>query len=123
MTVLKGKEDVVLLGHRIPKKLVFKSVAVMVLSIMFILISFASIYLINPQLPGVDILYEVVSAFSTTGFSTGISQTFGITPKLILSLTMFVGRVGPVSLLLSLTTDKPTNEKNKVLPDCELLIG
>lgn len=123
MTVLKGKEDVVLIGHRIPKKLIFKSVAVMVLSIIFILISFASIYLINPQLPGVDILYEVVSAFSTTGFSTGISQAGGITSKIILSLTMFVGRVGPVSLLLSITADKSTNEKNRVLPDCELLIG
>lgn len=123
MTVLKGKEDVVLIGHRIPKKLIFKSVAVMVLSIIFILISFASIYLINPQLPGVDILYEVVSAFSTTGFSTGISQAAGITSKIILSLTMFVGRVGPVSLLLSITADKSTNEKNRVLPDCELLIG
>lgn len=123
MTVLKGKEDVVIIGHRIPKKLIFKSVAVMVLSIIFILISFASIYLINPQLPGVDILYEVVSAFSTTGFSTGISQAGGITSKIILSLTMFVGRVGPVSLLLSITADKSTNEKNRVLPDCELLIG
>lgn len=123
VAVLKGKDDVVLLGHRIPKKLVFKSVAVLMLSVMFILISFASIYLINPNLPELDTLYEVVSAFSTTGFSTGISESVDIAPKLILSLTMFVGRVGPVSLLLSLTKDKSTDEKIKVLPDCELLIG
>ena len=121
--VLKGKDDASLLGHRIPKKLVFKSVAVLVLSVIFILIAFAAIYLVNPHLPEVDILYEVVSAFSTTGFSTGVTEYFGVAPKLIMSFTMFVGRIGPVSLLLSLTTDKSGNEKNRILPDCELLIG
>ena len=120
---LKGREDASLFGHRIPKKLVYKSVTVLVLSVAFIIIAFASIYLLDSEMPEVDILYEVISAFTTTGFSTGVSAAGGIAVKLILSLTMFVGRVGPVSLLLSLMTGKGSSGKDKVLPDCELLIG
>ena len=120
---LQGREDASLFGHRVPKKLIYKSVTVLVLSVAFIIIAFASIYLIRPALPEVDVLYEVISAFTTTGFSTGVSAEGGLAVKLILSLTMFVGRVGPVSLLLSLMTGKGSSGKDKVLPDCELLIG
>lgn len=121
--VLKGKEEASLLGHRIPKKLVYKSVTVLILAVFFIMLSFVSIYLIDPTLPEVNIIYEVVSAFSTTGFSSGVTEAMGIAPKLILAFTMFVGRIGPVSLLLSFTNDKSGMEKNRILPDCELLIG
>ncbi len=41
----------------------------------------------------------------------------------MLCLAMLVGRVGTVSLLLSFKGDKGDSGKNKILPDCELLIG
>lgn len=121
--VIKGRDDASLLGHRVHKRLIYKAVTVLVLSVGFMIIAFAAIYLINPEMPEVDILYEVVSAFTTTGFSTGVSAQAGIATKLILCLTMFVGRVGPVSMLLTLTAGKTETEKDKVLPDCEILIG
>ncbi len=123
VAVLRNREDASLWSHRIPRKLVYKSISVTVLALLFVLLSFSSIYLINPQLPAMDILYEVVSAFSTTGFSTGVSEMMDAAPKLIMCLTMFVGRVGPVSLLLSFTSDKGDSNKNKILPECEILIG
>lgn len=121
--VIKGKEEASLFKHRIPKKLIYKSVTVLVLSVGFIIASFAMIYLLSPELAELDILYEVISSFTTTGFSTGVSNEADSISKLILCLTMFVGRVGPVSLLLSFTSDKGDSGKDKVLPDCDLLIG
>lgn len=121
--VLRGYDDVRLYGHRVGKRLVYKAVSVLVLSVVFVLICFTTIYLLNPEIPEVDILYEIVSAFTTTGFSTGISASVDPVSKLMLCLAMLVGRVGTVSLLLSFKGDKGDSGKNKILPDCELLIG
>lgn len=123
VAVLKGKEDAQLYGHRVHKRLVYKSVAVLVVSVGAIMLCFAAIYLLNPDVAEVDILYEVISAFTTTGFSTGISVDLDNVSKLVLCLAMLAGRVGPVSLLLSFTTDKGDSGKDRILPDCELLIG
>ena len=123
ISVIKGREDASIFKHRIPKKLIYKSLTVTVLSMGFIMISFACIYLLNPELKELDILYEVVSAFTTTGYSAGISGVTNVASKLILCFTMFVGRIGPVSLLLSFAGDKTDGDKNKILPECELLIG
>lgn len=122
-SVLRGYDDVRLYGHRVGKRLVYKAVSVLVLSVVFVLICFTTIYLLNPEIPEVDILYEIVSAFTTTGFSTGISASVDPVSKLMLCLAMLVGRVGTVSLLLSFKGDKGDSGKNKILPDCELLIG
>lgn len=123
IAVIKNREETEIFGHRVPKKLVYKSTTVMFLSVLFIIISFAAIYLMNPQLPELDILYEVISAFTTTGFSAGISDKLGIASKLVMCFTMFVGRTGPVSLLLSFTGEKGKDKKEQILPECELLIG
>lgn len=121
--VLKGQEDPKLFGHRVDKRLVYKAVSVLVISVGFIILCFAAIYLLNPDIAETDILYEVVSAFTTTGFSTGISANLDSISKLVLCLAMLAGRVGPVSLLLSFTSDKGNSGKDKIMPDCDLLIG
>ena len=122
-SVVRGRDEASIMGHRVPRKLVYKSVSVLVLSFGFVIAAFSAIYLMNSGLNEINILYEVVSAFTTTGFSSGISVEVDWITKLIICLTMFVGRVGPVSLLLSLTADKSGEGKNKVMPDCEILIG
>lgn len=122
ISVIKGREDAQVFGHLVPKKVVYKTMTVFALSIGFVLIAFTSLYLLNPELPVMDILYEVVSAFSTTGLSCGVSAQLGIASKIILCLTMFAGRVGPVSLFLSLTQDKSL-DKNKIMPVSNIMIG
>ena len=123
VAVFKGYDDVRLYGHKVGKRLVYKAVSVLVLSVVFVLICFTTIYLLNPEIAEVDILYEIVSAVTTTGFSTGISSAVDPVSKLMLCLAMLVGRAGTVSLLLSFKGDKGDSGKNKILPDCELLIG
>lgn len=50
-----------------------------------------------------DIFYEVASALGTTGLSTGITPNLSDVGKIILTATMFVGRVGPISVVAALT--------------------
>ena len=67
-----------------------------------------------------DIAFEHISAFGTVGLSTGITSKLTNFGKLWISLTMFIGRLGPLTLALwMLKTDK-----EKVLyPDVKVMIG
>ena len=49
-----------------------------------------------------DVMFEVVSAFGTVGLSTGITPTLNVVSKLLIILTMFVGRVGPLTVSMAL---------------------
>ena len=65
--------------------------------------------------------FEVVSAFSTTGFSTGITSSLTVGGKLLIVATMLVGRIGPLTLGLALSAEskKPAFE----LPEERVMIG
>jgi trk system potassium uptake protein TrkH len=67
--------------------------------------------------------FEVVSGLSTTGLSVGVTAKTGIISRLALSLAMFIGRVGPVSLAISLTIKKEKRNKNEVFPEGKLMVG
>ena len=53
----------------------------------------------NPQIEFKAILFEQVSAFSTTGLSLGITESLTIASKIVLCISMFVGRVGPLTFM------------------------
>ncbi len=77
--------------------------AITVASMMVILIIAATMALtILDKLPLEQVLFEVTSAISTTGLSTGITSVLSIPSKYIIVVLMFVGRVGPITLGTSL---------------------
>lgn len=122
LSVIKNKNETQLLGHLVPKKVVYKTLTVFVLSFGFICVAFVTIYLINPSLPAMDVLFEVFSAFSTTGFTSGVTEQSGVIPKIILCITMYIGRIGPFSVMVALITNK-NNDKATVLPESNIMVG
>lgn len=121
-SVIRGREDTVLMGHRVKKEVVYKTLTVLTLSLIFIMAAFTLIYFNNEKLSAVDLLFETTSAFSTTGFTNGTAAEINGFSKLVLMFTMFVGRIGPVSLFLSLTLGKK-EEGNKIIPESTIMIG
>ena len=71
---------------------------------------------------GVQCLFEAVSAFSTSGLSAGITEISGTPGRILLIITMFIGRVGPVPLVLFLFVNS-AKRKNIVYPDGQILVG
>ena len=71
---------------------------------------------------GVQCLFEAVSAFSTAGLSAGITEISGTAGRILLIITMFIGRVGPVSLVLSMLVNS-AKRKNIVYPDGQIIVG
>ena len=85
-------------------------------------ICFTVLYCTTDTSSAIACLFESVSAFSTTGLSAGATADAGIAGKAVLVITMFIGRVGPVSLIMSLTLNS-AKRKNVVVPEGQIIIG
>ena len=109
LATIRNKEDVVLFHRTIPKGAVSKAVAVT--SISFI-VMFTSTVLLSAvtDAPALDIMYETISATATVGLTRNLTSGLNIWGKIILVVTMYLGRVGPISLLLAF--NKETGNKN-----------
>ncbi|MES2619190.1 MAG: potassium transporter TrkG [Bacteroidota bacterium] len=106
---IKGKTNFSLDRRGIAIDLIYKAFAVVVFSGLFVLTIITLLSLTDPTFSVIKIAYEAVSAFATVGLSTGITAQFSDWGKLILTFSMFVGRVGVITLAYSLSareTDK-----------------
>lgn len=122
-SVATGREDAVIFRHKIDKKIVYRALAIAVLSIFAVTIATLAVYYnvvktCNP----LDTLFESVSAFATVGLSVGVTAHMEPLAKIITALTMFIGRVGPVSLAISLAVNRKTG-KFDVLPEGKISVG
>ena len=117
--VLKRKEYVEVFKRRIDWELINKALAIVVISIFYIVIV-TTIILSIESFTTDKVIYEVLSAFSTTGLSMGITAGLGIISKLILVVTMFIGRLGPMTVALAFTSNKTSSIK---YPKEDILIG
>ena len=121
-SVIRGREDTVILKHTVSKQIVYKTLTVLCLSLLFVISGTFVISLMNPAYDSLDVLFEVVAAFSTTGISTGLAESSGTATRLIMPLIMLAGRIGPVSLMLSLT-GRTAGNKSEILPQGEIMVG
>jgi hypothetical protein len=119
--ILQGKEEVLLYNRKIAISLILKAVGVVFGSLATVIVATVLISITDPKLAFIQILFEVVSAFGTVGLSTGITGTVSIAAKLILILTMYIGRVGVLLLMSSILGDpRPTRIH---YPEENLLVG
>lgn len=119
---LKGRDQVIIYERHIPTVLLLKAVGVAFGSLLVVIASTTLITLTegNNQ-EFITIFFEVVSAFATVGLSMGITANLSILAKLILIVTMYIGRVGILLLIASLRHEpKPQTIR---YPEENLLVG
>ena len=71
----------------------------------------------------INMLFEAVSAFGTVGLSTGVTPHLSDASKIALILTMFAGRVGPLTLALALAQNPNKSRANIRYPEDKLMVG
>ncbi|MDJ0795297.1 MAG: TrkH family potassium uptake protein [Calothrix sp. MO_167.B12] len=120
-SILLGKQEVILYERKVPNTLILKAVGVLIGSVTTVIISTILIAITDPTLPFIQVLFEVVSAFATVGLSTGITASISGFGKVILIITMYIGRVGVLLFISSLLGDpRPTQVH---YPEENLLVG
>ena len=76
----------------------------------------------SPDAGGVRVLFEAVSAFSTTGLSCGVTAVCGTAGRLALILAMYVGRIGPLCFIVALN-DREEDRIDEVVPNGRIMVG
>lgn len=127
---LRGKEDTELFKRRISKDVIYKAFSILFLSLIIVvtitmlLSNTEADTLVNGELvPLESIIFEAISAFGTVGVTLGITPYLSFIGKLLIILTMYIGRVGPITLVMAITRQKKKNAGNIKYPEAKILIG
>lgn len=112
---IRNKEETEIFGRRISKHAINKSVAVTAMSFLIMFLSTVLLAAVTDS-DALDIVYETVSATATVGLSRNLTSGLNMWGKLIIICTMYLGRVGPISLAIAFQTKRESRNiiKNPV---------
>ncbi|MCX7746951.1 MAG: TrkH family potassium uptake protein [Clostridia bacterium] len=119
---IKGANGTLMFRKKVPHHVVSKALAIMGLSGMLV-ITITTIILAVDKKPFIDVLYESTSAFGTVGLSSVGTPFLSSISKLFLILTMFLGRVGPLSFAIALTLRANRSKVDVVYPEGKIVVG
>ena len=119
--VFRGKLEIVVFGRRITQELRDQAFAIFTMGTLWVVTAGIILSVINGEVHDLEVIvFETVSGFGTVGMGIGITSEWNTLGKLILALTMLVGRVGIMTFMLSLITQKPSAIK---YPPENIMIG
>lgn len=98
-SIIKGKNRVEIANRQLTVNNVNRAGAIIFLSLIWISLATMGIVVLEPGVTVTRALFEVVSAIGTVGLTLNLTPTLGDAAKIIIILTMFVGRVGLITLL------------------------
>ncbi|MCL1991311.1 MAG: hypothetical protein FWG67_10530 [Defluviitaleaceae bacterium] len=122
--IYKGEKEVHVFGKRIQKRLIIRSFAIVLTAFVVIFAALVILSFSEPA-PLFDLSVEVISAFSTVGFSRQLTPTLSVVGQLVVMALMLIGRVGPITMLISFVNKSHQQREKKELRylDGDLLLG
>jgi Trk-type K+ transport system membrane component len=121
IATVKGKKDIEFDHKSISPSMVEKATTIMMMSATFILISCFLLTVVEPDVQLLHALFETSSAFTTCGLSTGECANWNWMAKLILTINMYCGRIGTLTMAFALTRHK--KESPHQYPDLYIMLG
>jgi len=118
---LSGFSDIPLFNRSIPLEIVRDAGLIVVLALSLILMGTLVLVVTEPDMPFEYILFEEISAFATVGLSCGITDKLSDVGRIVIIITMFLGRIGPLTFLFAIA-GKRKNKRIRNL-DEKIMIG
>lgn len=120
ISIFKQEDEVTIFNKHIEPKIIRKALAIIMvyLGLIFIVIFILSL---SENFKVIDISYEVSSAFATVGASRGITGDLSILGKILITISMYIGRIGPMTMAYSLGLKSKT--KYIRYPEANISIG
>ena len=104
--VIRQKKRAVINRQSIGGDAFKKASVILIMAILVFAVSIGILSYSNGDLGHQELMFEQISAYSTTGLSMGITHKLSVMSKLVLILCMFIGRVGVITFLLSIARTK-----------------
>lgn len=122
VSVMQGYDDTVIMRRKVDKKAVYKAITLFSLALVLVVVCSMLIHFALGT-PGstIDVVFEEVSAFGTVGLSSGVTLQMDNLSRYLLILSMYLGRVGPLSTVISLSMRASSHKE--VLPQGKIIIG
>lgn len=120
ISVVKKRESVVIFNRRIGWEVLNRAIVILILSLLYVgIITLVIVSIEDFTLE--QTIFEVISAFATTGLSLGITSDLGTVSRILIICTMFLGRLGPMTFALALGG---SNKVEKIqYPKENILVG
>lgn len=121
LATIRHHKDVVIFGRTITKEAVGKAASVMCMSFVIMFMSTVLLAAVT-EADMLAVVYETVSATATVGLTRNLTGSLDVWGKLIIIATMYLGRVGPISLAVAFSTQK---EKQNIIkyPSEDISVG
>ena len=121
ISVIRGREDAEVFKKRIPKEQVYKAFTLILLAAILVISVTMILSYTEVGATFIELLFETVSALGTAGLSMGITGDLSNIGKVLIMLMMYLGRVGALTVILSLMRNK--NNIAVKYPEGKILIG
>ncbi len=117
---IRGQERITLFWRTVPRSLVARALSLMALASLLVFLSTLAL-MVSDGLELLPALFEVTSAFGTVGLSLDVTPQLSTFGKILISVVMFLGRVGPITFVVALAIRQRTPQYK--YPEEEIAIG
>ena len=119
ISAAKQEESISLFKRRVSGNLLSKALAIIVINLMVLMTS-VLLLLVFDHGNFMESCYECVSALGTVGLTKGLTPNLTIAGKVIIIITMYLGRVGPISMAIGFS--QKNRKKQVMYPEQDLIL-
>lgn len=120
---LRNRENIATSKRTISKDVLLRAVLIVMMSFMVLIIGI-TILTITEQIPFIDLVFEATSAIATVGLTTGVTPYLSNVGKIVIILLMYLGRIGVITMVLSVVRNRLDSSKSKVIyPSENVIVG
>ncbi len=121
--VSRGESSIKVFGRRIESGLIQQTVTIVCIAVALVFVDVCALSLMQPGAEFLDLLYECASAMGTVGISAIGSASLVPLSRILIIITMFTGRVGPLTLALVLARKQSHARELINYPEEHVMIG
>lgn len=123
VSVIKGETDVQIFKKRIPNEIIFRALAVVGIGFLIVTSVTMILTITEEGHSFLDVVFETVSAFATVGLSRGLTPELSVIGRIIITITMFIGRLGPLTMALAFANKRNEKKGHVRYSEGKIMVG